>query len=223
MRPFGATVRKVSQPEDTDLPSAPAALRNREPILQVLSRVLGPSGTLLEVASGLGDHAAHFARGLARWTIQPSDVDPENRAVISARVRRLGLANLLQPLELDATSERWPVERADAVFSANMIHISPWRASEGLFSGAARVLTSGSPFVTYGPYLFDGQHTAESNVEFDAWLKRRDASWGVRDVRELEKVAALAGFRLEQTVAMPANNFCLVWRREATANPNKDA
>jgi hypothetical protein len=211
----------VNPSESDDLPSAPAALRNRDAILDVLRRLLGPSGTLLEVASGLGDHAAHFSEGLPEWTIQPSDLDAANRAVISKRVRRVASGKLLEPLELDAAREPWPVKNVDAVFCANMIHISPWSATEGLFQGAASALEAGALLVTYGPYSIDGQQTAPSNVEFDAWLKRRDPSWGVRDIRDLENTARLAGFELEEQVPMPANNFCLVWRRQNAPSPNR--
>jgi SAM-dependent methyltransferase len=197
------------------VPSAAAALRNREPILDVLRRVLGPSGSLLEVASGLGDHAAYFAQALSGWTVQPSDVDADSLAIVRARVSGAGLANLREPVLLDASCERWPIQQVDAVFSANMIHISPWAASEGLFLGAARVLSREGPLITYGPYSIDGQHTAPSNADFDRSLKARDARWGVRDLADLEKVARLAGFGLEERVPMPANNFTLVWRLHA--------
>lgn len=204
------------------LPSAPAALRNRDPILSVLRRVLGPSGTLLEVASGLGDHAAHFAGALSDWIIQPSDLDRESLSVVAARVKNAGLSNLREPVVLDARSERWPVEQADAVFSANMIHISPWAVTEGLFLGAARTLPQGGLLITYGPYAIDGRHTAPSNAEFDASLKARDSHWGVRNLSDLERVARVAGFRLEERVVMPANNFTLVWRLHAPADPDKE-
>lgn len=205
------------------LPSAPAAVRNRDPILGVLRRVLGPSGTLLEVASGLGDHASHFADALRDWIIQPSDLDPESLSVVAARVKRAGLSNLREPVVLDAQSDRWPVERVDAVFSANMIHISPWAATEGLFLGAARTLPQGGLLITYGPYSVDGRHTAPSNAEFDASLRMRDSRWGVRDLSDLERVAGIAGFRLEERVPMPANNFTLVWRLHAPPDPTKEA
>jgi hypothetical protein len=204
------------------MPSAPAALRNREPILDVLRRVLGPSGSLLEVASGLGDHAAYFARALSGWTVQPSDLNADSLAIVQARVSGAGLANLREPVPLDASGERWPIEQADAVFSANMIHISPWEATEGLFLGAARVLPQGGVLITYGPYRIDGQHTAPSNADFDRSLKARDARWGVRDLVDLEKVARLSGFRLEERVPMPANNFTLVWRLQAAPDPSKE-
>lgn len=204
---------------DEDLPSAPAALRNRQPILEVLQEVLGESGTLLEIASGLGDHAAHFARALPNWTVAPSDLEEEHLTVIRERVRRSALSNLLEPVTLDVTRQAWPVERVDAVFCANMIHISPWQATEGLFQGAARILPAKALLVTYGPYAIDGEHTAPSNAEFDASLRRRDPRWGVRDLRDVEKVAGAAGFRLERRVAMPANNLCLVWRLEVPKDP----
>lgn len=216
-----ASVRAVSSPAQS-LPSAPAALRNREPILAVLKNVLGPSGTLLEVASGLGDHAAHFAQALPGWTVQPSDVESDSLSIVQARVEALALPNLRPPVVLDASSEAWPVEHADVVWSANMIHISPFEATEGLFLGAARVLPRGGLLITYGPYSIDGKHTAPSNAEFDASLRQRDPRWGVRDLSELERVARVAGFELERREAMPANNFTLVFRLQAPADPSKD-
>jgi hypothetical protein len=211
----------MAQPSDP-FPSAPAALRNRGPILDVLRRVLGPNGTLLEIASGLGDHATHFASELPNWNIQPSDVDADTLSVLNARVRNASLVNLLEPVGIDASGERWPVDQADAVFSANMIHISPWEATEGLFLGAARVLPQRGLLITYGPYAINGQHTAASNAEFDSSLKARDRRWGVRDLADLERAAGLAGFRLEERVPMPANNFVLVWRLYAAPDPSKD-
>lgn len=195
------------------LPAAPAAERNKEPILTVLKRVLPRSGLVLEVASGLGQHAAHFARALPDLVWQPSDRDEDGLAVIGARVDAEGLSNLLPPLRLDAAEPAWPIARAEAIFNANMIHISPWEATVGLFQGASKLLPAGATLVTYGPYRFGGEDTAPSNVAFDRSLRERDPGWGVRDVDDLKEAADAHGLSLDEHVAMPANNFTLVWRR----------
>jgi hypothetical protein len=191
--------------------SAPAALRNREPIREVLARCLPEAGTVLTIAEGTGEHAVHFARSFPALTWQPSDVDPDAIASIAAWREDAALPNLAMPIQLDVTAPRWPVERADAITCINMVHISPWEATLGLFAGAARTLRPGALLYLYGPYRFDGSFTAPSNEAFDASLRARDPRWGVRDVRDLE--AAASGFALAEVVAMPANNHSLVFRR----------
>jgi hypothetical protein len=191
--------------------SAPAALRNREPIREVLARHLPGTGTVLMIAEGSGEHAVHFARSFPALTWQPSDVAPEALASIAAWCADRALPNLAAPIQLDVTAPHWPVERADAITCINMVHISPWEATLGLFAGAARTLPAGALLYLYGPYRFDGRFTAPSNETFDASLRARDPRWGVRDVRDLE--AAAAGFALRETVEMPANNHSLVFRR----------
>ena len=192
---------------------APATQRNREPILAVLRRVLPAEGVLLEVASGTGEHAAFFAAALPRLIIQPSDADAQNLASIAAWRDHAGLANLRAPLALDATAERWPVERADAVLCVNMIHIAPWEACVGLVAGAARLLLPGNPLVLYGPFRRGGRHTSPSNEAFDASLRAEDPAWGVRDVDEVDVVAAAAGLHQSELIDMPSNNLCVVLRR----------
>ncbi len=191
---------------------APATTRNREPILAVLREVLPARGTVLEVASGTGEHAAYFAAALPELTWQPSDREPSALGSIAAHRARVGVPNLAAPLHLDLVGT-WPVVAADALVAINMIHISPWEATLALFAGASRVLPSGAPLVTYGPYRVGGGHIAPSNEAFDASLRARDPQWGVRDVEEVGAVADEAGFSLERRVAMPANNFTLVFRR----------
>jgi SAM-dependent methyltransferase len=194
---------------------APAPERNKDPILDVLRRVLPRQGLVLEIASGTGQHVIHFAAGLPDLTWQPSDADAQARASIAAWSADAKLPNVLPPLDLDVRSEPWPVQRADALLCINMIHIAPWAAAERLLDGASRLLGPGAPLVLYGPYRRDGRHTAPSNEAFDADLRRRNPDWGVRD---LEAVAALAkrnGFVLEEIVDMPANNLCVVLRRSA--------
>jgi SAM-dependent methyltransferase len=187
--------------------------RNREPILDVLRRVLPPAGLVVEVASGSGEHAAYFANGLPAVSWQPTDANPAALASIAAHRAAAGAANLLAPLRLDAMSQVWPVERADALVCINMIHIAPWTASEGLLAGARRTLRAGGVIYLYGPYRIDGRHTAPSNAEFDAWLRAQDAQWGVRDLAEVTDLAARHGFALAETVPMPANNLSVIFRR----------
>ena len=192
-----------------------ACERNREPILEVLRDVFPERGLVLEVASGTGMHAVHFAAGLPGVTWQPSDRGADALASVEAWRAHAGLANVLAPIELDVTRRPWPVERADALFNANMIHISPFACTEGLIEGAAAVLADGAPMVLYGPYKIGGEHTAPSNEAFDQSLRGRDPSWGIRDLEEVQRLAAAAGLVFERRVQMPANNHCLVLRREA--------
>jgi len=189
----------------------PAAARNRDPILAVLRRVLPEHGLVLEIASGSGEHVAHFAAALPALTFQPSDRDATMLDSIAAHAT--GLANVRPPVALDVTAPAWPVVRADALLCINMIHISPWRATEGLMAGAGRVLGNGGVLYLYGPYRIDGRHTAESNAAFDASLRAQDPEWGVRDLGDVGALAARHGLARVETVAMPANNFSVVFRR----------
>jgi SAM-dependent methyltransferase len=193
--------------------TAPAVARNRDPILAVLREVLSAPGTVLEIASGSGEHAVHFASALSHLVWQPTDPDAQARRSIAAHAARAQLPNLLPPLELDAAAAAWPVTHADAIVSINMIHIAPWSAAEGLMAGAARLLPPGSPLYLYGPYREHGRHTAPSNAAFDESLKARDPAWGVRDLDEVTALANRHGLALSRTVAMPANNLSVVFRR----------
>ena len=193
--------------------TAPAVARNRDPILAVLREVLAAPGTVLEIASGSGEHAVHFASALPHLVWPPTDPDAEARRSIAAHAAQAQLANLLPPLELDAAAAAWPVTQADAIVSINMIHIAPWSAAEGLMAGAARLLAAGSPLYLYGPYREHGRHTAPSNAAFDESLKARDPAWGVRDLDEVVALAGRHGLALSRTVAMPANNLSVVFRR----------
>jgi hypothetical protein len=187
---------------------APAAARNREPIREVLATCLPASGVVVEIASGTGEHAVHFARAFPALEWQPTDVDDVALASIAAWREEVALPNLRAPLRLNVADAAWPA--ADAIACSNMIHIAPWEATLALFAGAARVLANGALLFTYGPYRFDGK-TAASNDDFDRSLKSRDPRWGVRDVTDLRAVAH--GFTLAEIVAMPANNHSLIWRR----------
>lgn len=192
---------------------APATLRNREPILAVLRRVLPSRGTVLEIAAGTGEHAAFFAAAFPALTWQPTDGELAALDSVAAWREESGCRNLLAPLHLDVTSREWPVRKADAVFNANMIHIAPWEACLGLLDGCARCLASGGLLVMYGPYRIGGAHTAPSNEAFDRDLRARNPAWGVRDLEEVKREAGLRGLHLEETVPMPANNFVVVLRR----------
>lgn len=192
---------------------APAAERNREPILEILRRVLPPAGIILEIASGTGQHARHFAAANPDWTWQPSDPDAGARASIAGWAAEAGLQNLRAPLALDVRQADWGIERADAIVCINMIHIAPWQAAEALFSGAARLLPVGGVLVLYGPYRREGQHTAPSNAIFDEQLRASDASWGVREMEAVIALGDSVGLRFEEAVPMPANNFSVVFRK----------
>ena len=192
---------------------APATLRNREPILEVLRRFVPSGARVLEIAAGSGEHAGFFAARLpvAEW--QPTDPDPDSRASIDAWCDHFGVEALRPALALDVTANPWPVAHADAVVCINMIHISPWAATQSLMHGAARVLEPRGALFLYGPYRRFGAHTSASNEAFDASLRARDPSWGVRDLEEVTRVAEGAGLMFEELVAMPANNFSVVFRQ----------
>jgi cyclopropane fatty-acyl-phospholipid synthase-like methyltransferase len=194
--------------------SAPAAQRNRGPILEVLQRVLPARGRVLEIASGSGEHVVHFARALPQLTWQPSDPDPAARESIRAWIAHEKLDTALTPLALDVTRARWAhaLEPVDAVLCINMIHISPWEACLGLLYGCEMLLPQGGPLVLYGPFMRAGAHTAPSNAAFDASLRRQDPRWGVRDLDDVQREAALRGFQLAEVVEMPANNLTVVLR-----------
>jgi SAM-dependent methyltransferase len=186
--------------------------RNREPILEVLRRVLPPQGLVVEIASGSGEHAAYFAKALPALSWQPTDTDPRALASIAAHRTAAGAPNLLAPLRLDVEAEEWLVERGDALVCINMIHITPWAASEGLIAGARRLLRAGGVLYLYGPYRIGGRHTAPSNQEFDAFLRGQNAQWGVRDLTDVTALAARHGFAPAETVPMPANNLSVIFR-----------
>lgn len=192
---------------------APATLRNRDAIVAVLAGWLPATGTVLEVASGSGEHAVHFAAAFPQLDWQPSDPDPAGLCSIAAYRAEAGLANIAPPIALDAASAVWPADRADAILCINMVHISPWDATLGLFTGAARLLLPGAPLMLYGPYIESDVPTAESNRAFDASLRSRNPAWGLRDTAAVKAAAADAGFAFAERRAMPANNLMLLFRR----------
>ena len=193
--------------------TAPAVARNRDPILAVLQRFLPPRGLILEIASGTGEHAVHFARGLPGATWQPSDPDAESLASIAAHRAAMKSPNLLQPLELDVTAAQWPVTKAHAMVAINMIHIAPWAASEGLMAGAERLLPPGGVLYLYGPYKEKSVPTAPSNEAFDRSLRMRDPSWGLRDLDEVVALANRHSLDFAERIAMPSNNLSVIFRR----------
>lgn len=191
---------------------APATLRNRDAIAEVLARELPDAGLVVEVASGSGEHVLHFARLFPALDWQPSDPDPLARASIAGWASDGASANLRPPLAIDAASPLWPVDRAEALLCINMTHISPWDATLGLFAGAARSLGQGAPLILYGPFLRDDVETAPGNLAFDAQLRARDARYGLRRVEDLDRVAAERGLARTALYRMPANNLTLVYR-----------
>ena len=187
-----------------------SAERNKQPLLDVLSRVLPARGLVLEIASGTGQHAVHFAAALPGLRWQPSDPDPEFRRSIDARRAEAALPNLLPAIELDVQRAPWPVARADAVLCINMVHVAPWAATAALMRGAGRVLASGGVLVLYGPYRRGGRHTSPSNEEFDRALRDENPEWGLRDAEAVIDEAGREGLALREIVAMPANNLSIV-------------
>nr|WP_240969509.1 DUF938 domain-containing protein [Sneathiella limimaris] len=199
---------------------APAAERNRDPILSVLKDLLEGSETVLEIASGTGEHAVHFASAFPDVTWQPTNFDDEHFTSAEAWREHAGLANIKPTLRLDACANPWPVEAPDyehrdisAIFNANMIHISPWEVTLGLFNGASRILSPGNLMILYGPYKVDGEHTADSNKKFEDWLKGLNPGFGIRDIGEVSEVAKKEGLHHRQSIAMPANNFIQVFQK----------
>ena len=193
---------------------SPSAARNSAPILAVLKRVLPANGVVLEIGCGTGEHAVCFAEAMPDLTWLPSDPDAGSRASTASWIKFKALKNVLAPLDIDVCSTPWGVEQLapfDAILSINMIHIAPWAATLGLFSGAGRLLRSGGRLSLYGPFMINGTHNAPSNAAFDESLKARDPSWGVRDIADVERVAQASGLRLAETIAMPANNMLLVF------------
>ena len=193
--------------------TAPAAARNREPILLVLRDYLPRPALVLEIASGTGEHAAWFSSAIPELTWQPTDHDPEALRSIAAWRDITGVPNLLPPLHLDAASQTWPVAHADVVVAINMVHIAPWTATRGLIAGAGRVLSKGGLLFLYGPFREGGMHTAASNAAFDADLRARNSSWGIRDLDEIVVLAEQHRLTGLERIAMPANNLSVVFRR----------
>lgn len=192
---------------------APATLRNRDAIVAVLADWLPASGTILEVASGSGEHVVHFAAAFPQLDWQPSDPDPAGLASIEAWRADAALPNVAPPLALDAAARDWPVDSVDAILCINMVHISEWAATVGLFTQAAKLLGKGAPLILYGPYFRKDHPTAPSNLAFDESLRARNADWGVRWLEDVTELAETKGFALAEVREMPANNLMLRYRR----------
>jgi hypothetical protein len=198
-----------------DLPFSPAAERNKDPILAVLESVLPKDGTVLEIASGTGQHICFFAQALPGIQWQPTEPDAASGESIAIRIHESGLRNVAAPIALDVMEPRWPVaESYAAILCINMIHISPWAATHALLRGAARHLPAQGKLVLYGPYL-EGGKAVQSNMDFDASLKRRNPEWGLRELEEVTRLAASHGLHRQQVVRMPANNLTLVYARHS--------
>ena len=198
---------------------APATERNREAILAVLQEHLPDKGTILEIASGTGQHAAFFSEQLTTHHWLPTDIDPINLASIESWRQEADAPGLLPPRELDVREPAWPIEDdlpapIAAIVNINMLHISPWPCCEALFAGAAHILASGSAIILYGPFKRNGQHTAPSNASFDEQLRAQNPEWGVRDLESVTDVAAGHGFICHDIISMPANNLSLVFHRQ---------
>ncbi|MEZ5582617.1 MAG: DUF938 domain-containing protein [Candidatus Competibacteraceae bacterium] len=189
---------------------SPAAEQNKGPILEVLENRLPSTGTVLEIASGTGQHVVYFAQAFPQLTWQPSEPEAEWREAIRYRVAGANLHNVNPPLELDVLNQPWPITQADVMLCINMIHIAPWEATLGLLQGAGQVLVHGGMMILYGPFSRYGRHTAPSNAAFDADLRRRNPAWGVRDLEEVARVARREGLELAEVVEMPVNNLSVV-------------
>ena len=192
---------------------APATLRNRDFILDVLRDVLPMTGVILEIASGSGEHVVHFARNFPSLVFQPSDPEPDALRSISAWVAAADVENVRAPIVLDASQPPWPIASADGIICINMVHISPWEATAGLMRGAAAILPPGSPLYLYGPYKRKGFATAPSNEAFDRNLRDRNPTWGLRDLETVTAIAQSVGFSVPTVTEMPANNLSVVFRR----------
>jgi SAM-dependent methyltransferase len=204
-----------------ELPHSPAADRNKQPILDALTRILGERGTALEIASGTGQHAVWFAAAMPQWIWQPTDADARMLPALASRVAEVALPNLRPPLLLDVMAPQWPSQgpaftqkeedKFDAIYCANMLHIAPWPACAALMQGAARHLLPGGLLITYGPYFEEEVPPAPSNQAFDEDLRARNSSWGIRRLEDVAAEARRSGLALRERLAMPANNLLLVF------------
>lgn len=197
---------------------SPSSKRNREPILKILKKILPAKGKVLEIASGSGEHAAFLAPHFPALEWQPTDTDPRMLPSIKAWIESVAETsdsgiNIHPPIELNTCEASWPVEQAEVMIAINMIHISPWSSCEGLMRGAGRTLSFGGVLYLYGPFTQDGRHTALSNAEFDASLRRQDPRWGVRNLEDVVELGKNNGLDLDRVIDMPANNLSVVFRR----------
>lgn len=197
-------------------PYAPACDRNRDPILAVLREHFADRSRVLELGSGTGQHAVHFAAAMPHLSWQTSEAQPEHLDGIRMWLDEAGLPNTPPPVALDVTrAEQWPAWQADAVFTANTLHYMPWPSVQALLANLPRVMTRGAKLAVYGPFNIDGHYTSDSNAQFDVWLKQRDPRFAIRELEAVDALAAAQGLRLIEQRPMPANNFCVVWQRGA--------
>lgn len=201
----------VFEPSAEAKRTAPATERNRDAITHVLKGYLPAQGTVLEIASGTGEHIVHFAAQFPHLAWQPSDSDPLALASIAAWRAESGGDNLLAPVEVDAAAD-WQVQDISAILCINMVHISPWEATKGLMRNAGRLLPKGGVLYVYGPFRQQNRPTAPSNEEFDRNLKSRNSQWGLRLVEDVAQEASLHALHLDQIIEMPANNLSLLFR-----------
>jgi len=200
-----------------DKPFSPACERNRAPILEVLRAQFEQRRQVLEIGSGTGQHAVHFAAAMP-WLRWQTSERAEQLPGIAAWLDEAALSNTPAPLAFDVTHAAWPASTAtdgrfDAVFTANTLHIMGWPEVEACFAGLDRALADDATLVVYGPFNVGGTSTSDSNRDFDGWLKARDPRSGLRDLEAVDALASRIGLRLQDDVAMPAHNRCLVWRR----------
>tara|TARA_R110000772_G_scaffold18400_29_gene51695 strand:+ start:81897 stop:82586 length:690 start_codon:yes stop_codon:yes gene_type:complete len=205
----------VDEASSAEQRHAPATMRNRDAIVEILRDILPDTGTILEIASGTGEHAVYFGQRFADLIFQPSDPDPECCQSIAAWTKREAMANILPPKQLDAQAPEWDVPQPAAILCINMVHISPWESSIGLMDKAGKLLEPGAPLYLYGPYLRKDVKTAQGNLDFERSLKSRDLRWGLRDVADMDALAARNGFSRESLIEMPANNISLIYRKQA--------
>jgi SAM-dependent methyltransferase len=204
----------MSNLPSSDARVSPSTARNRAPILEVLRPRLPNTGVVLEIAAGAGEHAVYNATALPHLFWLPTDPDPDALASIAAWREYAALPNVLPPLRLDASDpDTWPTDRVDAVVNINMIHISPWAATQGLMTGVGRVLSPGGVLFLYGPFIETDLETVPSNVSFDQSLRSRDPAWGIRRLDDVKAQAAMNGLELSERIAMPANNLGLFFRK----------
>lgn len=211
--PLYKSAIEEGRPVDDKRLFAPSAMRNKHVILEIFQKYAPLTGNILEIACGSGEHTAHFAASNPNLTWHPTDIDQSHMDSVNAHANADQLKNIQPAIHLDVTSDRWPLPDLDMIYNANMIHISPWECTLGLFQGASRHLRKDGILMMYGPYRRDGQHTSESNESFDQSLMSRDPSWGIRNLEDVIDVANENGLHLQEVVPMPANNFSVIYKK----------
>lgn len=207
------TATDEGRPIDDKRLFSPSSMRNKHVILSVFQKHIPLSGNILEIACGSGEHTTHFAASNANLTWHPTDIDETHMESVNAHARADDLKNVMPAVHLNVTSDNWPVPDVGMVYNANMIHISPWECTVGLFKGANRHLKKDGVLMMYGPYKRDGQHTAASNESFDQSLKSRNTQWGIRDIEEVMALAKENNLILQDIIEMPANNFSVIYKK----------